>query len=75
MNFTNLPRWAVICLYAAAIGLAAILLVQHWIHLPAFLPYAILLACPLMHLFGHHHGHARRHTPPGQDRSGTASSP
>lgn len=55
------PRVAVLCLYAAGIGIAAILLVQHWVHLPAILPYAILLACPLMHVFMHYkHGHHHR---------------
>ena len=46
----------------AALGLIAaasyFLLVEHREHLLAFLPYAILLACPFMHLFMHHgHGH------------------
>ena len=31
---------------------------EHWGHVFGFLPYVILLACPLMHLFMHHgHGH------------------
>jgi len=32
---------------------------EHRAHLLGFLPYAFLLACPLMHVFmhrGHHHG-------------------
>lgn len=35
------------------------LLTEHRAHLFGFLPYLLLLACPLMHLFhGHgHHGH------------------
>jgi branched-subunit amino acid transport protein len=46
----------------AALGLIAaasyFLLVEYREHLLAFLPYAILLACPFMHLFMHHgHGH------------------
>jgi len=37
---------------------SSFLLVEHREHLLAFLPYAILLACPLMHLFMQHgHGH------------------
>ena len=46
----------------AALGLIAaasyFLLMEHRDHLLAFLPYAILLACPFVHLFMHHgHGH------------------
>ncbi|HGM7559351.1 MULTISPECIES: DUF2933 domain-containing protein [Pseudomonas] len=29
---------------------------EHYGHISLLLPYAILLLCPLMHLFGHHHG-------------------
>jgi hypothetical protein len=29
---------------------------EHYGHILGLLPYAILLLCPLMHLFGHHHG-------------------
>ena len=29
---------------------------EHLAHAGQFLPYLILLACPLMHIFGHHHG-------------------
>ena len=35
---------------------------EHYGHISLLLPYAILLLCPLMHLFGHHHnghGHHR----------------
>lgn len=34
---------------------------EHRAHLMGVLPYLLLFACPLMHLFhhhGHHHGHA-----------------
>lgn len=31
---------------------------EHYAHAAGLLPYLILLLCPLMHLFGHHHaGH------------------
>ena len=39
----------------ATIGLT-MLVVDHWAHLLGVLPYLVLLACPLMHLFMHH-GH------------------
>jgi hypothetical protein len=40
-----------------------LLLVDHWAHMLGLLPYLLLLACPLMHVFmghGHHHHHAGR---------------
>ena len=39
---------------------AYFLLTEHRAHVVAFLPYVLLLACPLMHLFMHH-GHGGRH--------------
>jgi hypothetical protein len=42
---------------------------EHRAHFLGALPYLLLLACPLMHLFMHHgHGSGtgeRRHPPPG----------
>lgn len=46
----NIP-WLVI---PAAIGLGLLLLTDHRRHVLDFLPFLILLACPLMHLFMHH---------------------
>ena len=40
----------------AAVG--AYLLWTHTGHVLAAAPYLLLLACPLMHLFGHHHDHS-----------------
>lgn len=31
---------------------------EHWAHAFGILPYAILLLCPLMHLFHGSHGHS-----------------
>ena len=47
------------------VGLAAVLLiVEHRLHVLGYLPWLILLACPLMHVFMHRdHGHKRKHTP------------
>ena len=39
----------------AAVG--AYLLWNHTGHVVYALPYLLLLACPLMHVFGHRHGH------------------
>ncbi len=40
---------------------------EHRAHLLGALPYLLLLACPLMHVFMHrgHHGHGRDHGPGG----------
>jgi hypothetical protein len=46
--------WVVTLAFAA---LGAYLLWNHTGHLALALPYLFLLACPLMHLFGHRHGH------------------
>jgi hypothetical protein len=51
-------RWLIACVYAVGIGLAVILLLQHWVHVPLVLPYLLLLACPLIHMFMHR-GHGR----------------
>ena len=52
-------RWSLALL---AIAATAYLIAEHRPHLGAFLPYAILLACPLMHLFMHggHGGHGKK---------------
>jgi hypothetical protein len=50
-------------LVAAAVG-GFLLFTEHRAHVLGVLPYAFLLACPLMHMFmhhGHHHG-GRGHT-------------
>jgi hypothetical protein len=48
--------WAVAGVFAIGMALAA---ADHWAHLFGSLPYLILLACPLMHVFMHRgHGHA-----------------
>lgn len=51
-----------VCLALAALGVY--LLMTHTGHVLSAWPYALLLACPLMHVFGHGHGHGHR-----QDRS------
>jgi hypothetical protein len=46
-----------LAIYALA---AAFLIYWHWRHLPGALPFLVVLACPLLHLFPHH-GHGRHH--------------
>lgn len=41
--------------------LGAYLLWNHTGHIFGALPYVVLLLCPLMHFFGHRHGHQREH--------------
>jgi hypothetical protein len=52
--------WAITLVLAA---LGVYLLVNHTGHIIAALPYLLLMACPLMHLFmhgGHSHHHGQR---------------
>jgi hypothetical protein len=66
-------RYSIMLSGIGAIGLY-LLLRGHWAHVVGALPYLLLLACPLMHIFMHrgHHGHrsdqARKH----DDLSGPA---
>ena len=50
----------VVCVGLAALG--AYLLWTHTGHVLTAVPYLILLACPLLHMFGHRHGQ-HRHEP------------
>jgi hypothetical protein len=54
-------KWIITCLYAVGLAVGLALLLQHWVHLPAFLPYIVVLACPLMHLFMHGAHSRHRH--------------
>lgn len=50
-------RYAWLVWAVGGVGLA-LLIVDHWAHAFGLLPYVVLLACPLMHLFMHRgHGH------------------
>lgn len=56
-------RWKIVFAVFAAIA-AFFLLTEHRAHVFGFLPYLLILACPLMHLFhgghGGHGGHGAR---------------
>jgi len=41
------------------------LLTEHRAHVFEYLPYILLLACPLLHVF-HGHGHGHGHDPDGK---------
>ena len=56
------------CFLGTSVGLAATLMVAalgmyllwtHTGHVLAAAPYLLLLACPLLHLLGHRHGHGK----------------
>jgi hypothetical protein len=53
--------WLALCVFLAIA--AFFLWEEHRAHLLGALPYLIVLACPLMHLFMHrgHHGHHGQH--------------
>ncbi len=42
---------------------------EHRAHLLGVLPYLLVLACPLMHLFHHRHGHGHHHRDAAEDES------
>ncbi len=57
------------------LGVAAFFLwTEHRAHLMGALPYLLLLACPLMHLFHHSHGH-RHHQNMEQSQQTNGSRP
>jgi hypothetical protein len=61
----NRWKWALIGFLAVA---AFFLWTEHRAHLLGVLPYLLILACPLMHMFHHGHGHGGGHQ---QHDSGT----
>ncbi len=54
---TGLPRTAKLALVLFAIIAAFFLLAEHRAHILPYLPWLLLAACPLMHLFMHHGKH------------------
>jgi len=58
---------------AAATG-GVYLVLTHTGHVLSAVPYLFLIACPLMHLFGHDHGsaHGHEHNQPRSGGSGSA---
>jgi hypothetical protein len=45
----------VMCLFISVLGVY--LVITHTGHVLTVLPYILLIACPLLHLFGHAHEH------------------
>ena len=52
-------RAATCVFWAFALIALYFLITEHRAHLVEFLPYALLLACPLLHIFHRHGGHGR----------------
>jgi hypothetical protein len=59
LSFFGSKIGLLICLVVAVLGVY--LLWNHTGHVFSALPYLILLACPLMHIFGHRHGANHQH--------------
>lgn len=53
----NSLRRSRIAFWVIAAIAAYFLIVEHGQHIVGFLPYVLLLACPLMHVFHRGHGH------------------
>lgn len=66
------PFWKNPMVIIALIGIAYWLYTYHFEHALGFLPYAILLLCPLMHVFmhgghgSHNHGGSESHEHKGE---------
>lgn len=57
MTTSDLRRPGIIAVVSLAIVIAFYVLREHWSHALGALPYLLLLACPLLHLFHGHGGH------------------
>lgn len=78
-NDRKASRRSSIAYWVIAAIAAYFLLVEHREHVFAFLPFVLLLLCPLMHLFhhghgGHGHGHDEAIAPDTESRK-TANPP
>jgi hypothetical protein len=63
-NWSRINQWLLWIGLAAAVGW---MVFRHNAHLGQLLPFLVLLACPLMHVFGHG-GHGRHHGRHGEQR-------
>lgn len=70
------PSRTSLALASLGIIIAFVVLKEHWGHALGVLPYLILLACPLLHIFSHgDHGGAHRRSPRAPGRNGNPSTP
>jgi hypothetical protein len=70
-GWRRFTRFAMIGVFLFGLALLAS---QHLQHIVGILPYLLLLACPLMHLFGHGHHHSH-HQSEAQQPSRPSSLP
>ena len=56
----GLSRNMKLALLSALAVAAFFVLREHWSHALGLVPYLLLIACPLLHLFGHGHHHRDR---------------
>lgn len=71
MNAFPTPRLLKIMAISLGVVVAFYLLREHWGHALGVLPYLLLLACPLLHLFHGHGGHGgHKHGEPGNGGQG-----
>lgn len=68
----SLYAWLIIAL--SAVGIAIYLVVDHWPHVLAALPYLGIIALAAMHLFGHR-GHGGGHNGRREAARGTGGDP
>jgi len=66
--FRSRSRLVLLAFLAVA---AFFLITEHTAHVLGILPWLLVLACPLIHLFHGGHGHGGRggHTPPNRDEA------
>lgn len=73
-TYSSRGKWVLIGFLAVA---AYFLWTEHKAHVVQFLPYLLLLACPLMHFFHHGHGghghHAGQARPSDADETSSRS--
>jgi len=53
--FRRSSRWVNVLIGGLFLVAAYFVLGEHWVHLAPYLPFLLLLSCPLMHMFMHHH--------------------
>ena len=75
--FRSYRAWVVLTL---AIVIGGYLAIWHGTHVAAVLPFLVILACPLMHMFmhgghGHHHGHGTKEPSPPTSGSNPPQTP
>jgi Protein of unknown function (DUF2933) len=73
MGDSNVKRVALLSGFSFAIIATFYLLREHWGHALGMLPYLLLLACPLLHMF---HGHgAHPHSRADRDQNDARPAP